>query len=112
MSGLRSRRKGAAWERELVRMFREVMPGAEISRGFQYRSGEDACDVEMPVFWVEAKRHKRVNIKAALRQAEEASPKGRVPVAVTKDDRAAAIASMRLDDFLELVEQWWAGRQG
>ena len=28
MSGARSRRKGAAWERELVHRFRDAMPGA------------------------------------------------------------------------------------
>ena len=33
MSGARSRRKGANYERELVHQFREVMPGAEIKRG-------------------------------------------------------------------------------
>ena len=110
MSGQRSRRKGAAWERELVRLFRDAMPDVEIRRGLQCRSGEEAPDVELPCFWLEAKRHQRTNIKAALRQAVETAPKGRWPVAVCKDDRQPAIVSMHLDDFLDLVTEWWTGR--
>lgn len=109
MSGRKSRIKGQVWERTLVRMFCEVMPDADIKRGIQYRSGEEAPDVETPCFWVEAKHHNRTNIKAALRQAIEAAPKGRWPVAICKDDRQPAVATMLLDDFLDLVSEWWAG---
>ena len=48
---------------------------------------DEVPDVEAPCFWVEAKHHNRTNIKAALRQAMEAAPKGRWPLAVCKDDR-------------------------
>jgi len=41
MSGAHSRRKGAAFERELVHRFREVMPDAGIRRGLQFRTGEN-----------------------------------------------------------------------
>ena len=109
MSGARSRRKGATWERALVKKFKEVMPGENIHRGFQCRSGEEAPDVDVPAFWVEAKAHNRTNIKAALEQAAEACGKGRWPLAICKDDRREPIAAMYLDDFLELVEQWWRG---
>ena len=110
MSGLRSRRKGAAWERALVRMFREVMPRAEIRRGLQSRSGQEVPDIEVPCLWIEAKRHRRTNIKAALRQAMETSPKGRWPVAVCKDDHQPAVVAMQLEDFLDLVAEWWEAR--
>ena len=111
MSGRRSRRKGAEWERVLVRMFREAMPRAQVRRGLQSRSGEEVPDVDLPCFWLEAKRHRRTNVKAALRQAVASAPRGRWPVAVCKDDREPAIVAMQLDDFLELVEQWWEGTQ-
>ena len=112
MSGLRSRNKGATWERILVRLFRQAMPEADVKRGFQYRSGQEACDVDATPFWVEAKHHHRTNIKAALRQAVDTAPHGRIPLAVCKDDRQPAIVSMQLDDFLELVSKWWAGVNG
>ena len=99
MSGAHSRRKGAAFERELVHRFREVMPDAGIRRGLQCRSGEEASDVEVPCFWVEAKHHHRTNVRAAMR-----------PIAVCKDDHATPLVTMQLEDFLELVREWWERR--
>ena len=111
MSGLHSRRKGHDFERLLVHRFREVMPGAEIHRGLQYRGGQEAPDVECPVFWIESKRGKKPNMRAALRQAAEAAPKGRIPIAVVRDDRAEATVTLLLDDFLEFIGEWWEGRR-
>lgn len=110
MTGKSSRIKGAAWEREVVSKLRYCMPDADIKRGLQYRTGEEAPDVDMPVFWPECKHHKRVNVRAALKQAVETAPKGRIPVAVCKDDRQPPIALLLLDDFLDLVREWWMRR--
>ncbi|MGI5865792.1 MAG: hypothetical protein ACOX6T_27560 [Myxococcales bacterium] len=110
MSGARSRRKGAAFERELVRRFREIMPDAGVRRGLQYRAGQEASDVEVPCFWVEAKHHHRTNVRAAMRQAIDACPPGRWPIAVCKDDHATPLVTMQLEDFLELVGEWWERR--
>lgn len=109
MGGAMSRRKGHRFERELVHQFREAMPGAEVRRGFQSRSGEEAPDVECPVFWIEAKRGKKPNVRAALKQANNATPKGRIPVAVIRDDREEAFVALSLDDFLDFVGEWWNG---
>lgn len=107
MSGARSRRKGADFERWMVHRFREAMPGAEVRRGLQYRGGEETPDIECPVFWPELKRGKKPNMRAALRQAIEASPDGRIPIAVVRDDRAEATVTLLLDDFLDLLGEWW-----
>lgn len=109
--GALSRRKGASFERELVQRFREVMPGAEVRRGLQCRSGTEAPDVDCPVFWPEAKRGRQPNVRRALRQAAEAAPPGRVPIAVIRDDRAEPFVALSLEDFLELVGEWWARRE-
>lgn len=108
--GALSRRKGRRFEQELVHLFREVMPGAEVRRGLQSRSGDEVADLDCPVFWIEAKRGRLPNVRAALRQAEAATPKGRIPLAVIRDDRAEAFVALSLDDFLELVREWWEGR--
>jgi hypothetical protein len=110
MSGLRSRRKGADWERELVHRFRNAMPDAGVRRGLQARSGQEVPDVDCPVFWVEAKRGKCPNVRRALAEAEADAAEGRVPLAVVRDDRAEPFVALRLDDFLELVTEWWARR--
>ncbi len=86
------------------------MPGADVRRGIQCR-GEEVADVDCPVFWVEAKRGKKPNIRGALRQAIEAAPKGRIPIAVVRDDHAEEIVTLLLDDFLDLVGEWWEARQ-
>jgi hypothetical protein len=110
MSGAHSRRKGADFERLLVQRFRDVMPDSGVRRGLQYRSGDEVPDVDVPCFWLEAKHHHRVNIREAMRQAIGCSAPGRWPLAVTKDDNAPALVTMQLEDFLELVREWWERR--
>ena len=110
MSGATSRRKGARFERELVHRFRDAMPEAEVRRGLQSRGGEEVADLDCPVFWPELKRGKKPNIRAALKQAIEAAPKNRIPIAVVRDDRAEAMVTLLLEDFLDLVSEWWVGR--
>ena len=110
MSGATSRRKGARFERAMVHRFREAMPDAEVRRGLQSRGGEEVADLDCPVLWPELKRGKKPNIRAALKQAIDAAPKGRIPIAVVRDDRAEEIVTLLLDDFLDLVSEWWTER--
>ena len=100
--GRGARIKGAAFERLLAKYFTDNTP-LEAKRGIgQTRSGgSEISDVDMPIIHVEAKRHKRCNIKAALRQAiDDANINGKIPVAITKDDRADILCTMRLDDWI------------
>ena len=110
MSGLKSRRKGHNYERELAARFREHFPHLDIKRGLgQVRGGDQGPDVDMPMFWVEAKRHKRCNVKAALKQAiidSANDEQKRIPVAVCRNDREEhASVSMRLSDFITILEK-------
>jgi hypothetical protein len=65
-------------------------------------------DVDAGPLWVEAKHRKQVSPGAALEQAQKDAGKGRVPVAVIKKNRKRPYAVMDLEDFLELVGEWWA----
>ena len=110
--GKMQRNKGARWERDLAKLFAGAMPGANVRRGLcQVRDSSEMADVENPVFWVEAKVGKKPNPRAALKQAVEAAPKGRVPVAVIKDDRQTPFVAMQLEDFLDFVGEWWERSQ-
>ena len=111
--GKKSRTKGARWEREVAIMLRDAMPGAEVKRGWQSRSGSDAPDVDCPCWWIECKVGKRPNLFGALHQAEEAAEgdrQKRAPVVVAKRDREPPVLAMRLDAWLELVGEWWEMR--
>ena len=111
MSGAASIRKGKNFERSTAARIRDAMPGATVQRGLQYRSGEEVADVEMPVFWLELKKHRLCNIRAALRQAQRTCPPGRIATAITQDDRARPMVTMDFDDWLEFVREWWDRRE-
>ena len=105
--GKLSREKGARFEREVARELREIF-GEDSRRGFQYRDGREAGDVLNPVFFIECKRHRRCNVKAALKQAvENCNDKTKYPIAVTRDDNERSIATMDFEDFKDLVREWW-----
>jgi hypothetical protein len=76
--------KGAAFERLIAREMRVIWPGARRGIG-QARSASEVPDVDGTPYWVECKRMKKCNIKAAIRQAQAATD-GRPILVVTKDD--------------------------
>ena len=101
MSGLRSRRKGAGFEREVAAMFRPIY-GEEVRRGYQTRDGSEAPDVDLTPWWIECKRGKKPNPRAALKQATEATD-GRPCIVIGRDDREEAWAFMRARDLLDIL---------
>ena len=106
--GAGARRKGAQFERDLAKLITENT-NVDAKRGLgQTRSGgEEVSDVDMDYIHIEAKRHKRCNIKAALRQAiSDASVNGKIPVAVTKDDREPILCTMLFDDWIKFLNSF------
>jgi hypothetical protein len=108
--GKRSRSKGKRGEQQAAAGLREIY-GPQVRRGWQAREGDDAADVEgVPGWFVEVKRHRRVNVRAAFEQATEARdgalkkghPGGRVVVAA-QDDRKEMLAVVSWEVFLELL---------
>lgn len=106
--GRGARTKGAAFERELAKYFTEnTKLTAKRGIGQTRSGGAEVSDVDMPIIHVEAKRHKRCNIKAALKQAiEDANVNGKIPVAITRDDRAEILVTMRLDDWIDMFNSY------
>ena len=104
--------KGKRFERELVQLFAAAAPGARVCRGFQWRDGAEAPDVDLPGFWLEAKVGARTNPRKALKQAKVAASFGRWPLAVCKDDHQTPTVTMSLPDFLIMYRQWYGSRIG
>jgi len=108
--GAGARRKGANFERSLANYFEEhttlvARRGLAQVRG----GGAEVSDVEINYIHIEAKNHKRCNIKAALEQAiNDSAANGKIPVAITKDDRKPILCTMLLDDWLELFNSYVA----
>jgi hypothetical protein len=107
--GRGARTKGANFERELAKYFNSHFHQMNAKRGLgQTRGGgEEIADVEMQYIHVEAKRHKRCNIKAALNQAiEDSKDKIKLAVAITKDDRKPILVTMQMEDWIELFKAY------
>ena len=106
--GKGARNKGANFERKLANILAESTP-LDARRGLaQTRGGgAEVSDVEIKYIHIEAKNHKRCNIKAALRQAiNDSSANGKIPVAITKDDREPVLCTMLLDDWIKFFNTY------
>ena len=103
-----SRDKGKRFEQKVARLFRKAFPhrADKIKRGQQTRYGTDAPDIEWAdPYWPECKHDERISPWAAIRQAVNDAPEGRVPVAICKKNRKAPIAVMLLEDWFDLIKE-------
>ena len=106
--GKGARAKGANFERWLANYLTEETE-LEARRGLaQTRGGgAEVSDVEIDYIHIEAKRHKRCNIKAALEQAiNDSSVNGKIPIAVTKNDREPVLCTMLLEDWVKFFNAY------
>lgn len=99
MTGRHSRNKGKRGEREVAALL-AARGFVGIKRGWQARQGNTECDVEGTRWWLEVKRGKRCNARAAYAQAC-ADTDGRVPVVVWRDDRSEWMVTLSFADFLD-----------
>jgi hypothetical protein len=110
-----SRRKGAAWQAELARRWREngTFGEAHSTQGAQVRSGrrlgKTPPDIDGTPFWCEAKHTRACNPVGALKQAEAErafADDPRPAIAVVRPHRtgaAQAVVSMRVETFELLI---------
>ncbi len=103
MTGRASRNKGAAFERLVANLLREIYPNAR--RGYQRRSGSDEPDVAGTPWWVEAKVSKATpQVYRAWWQAAKATD-GRNIMVVSKQDRTEPLVTIALADLLALLSR-------
>ena len=101
-----SRRKGAEGEREFARLVREH--GFDARRGQQFSGGADSPDVvtDIPGIHVECKRTNRLQLRAAMDQAERDAGGGQIPVVAHRADRQSWLVTLNADDFLKLFKNY------
>lgn len=99
---MNSRRKGAVGEREIAKYLREH--GYDAKRGQQYRGGADSPDVTgLTGFHIEVKRVERLDLNAAMEQSIKDSGKDEIPIVVHRRNNDYWKVTMRLDDFMEVI---------
>ena len=100
---MNSREKGAAGERELANILKEH--GYDTRRGQQFCGANgDADVVGLPGIHIECKRVERLDLYAAMEQAERDSREGETPVVMHRKNRQDWLVTMRLSDWLEMYE--------
>jgi hypothetical protein len=110
--GRGSRVKGASYERSVANTLKSVWPGAKRGIG-QTRNAGEVPDVSGTPWWIEAKFHKRVNIRKAHEQAIGARNVHRelhgtpyMPVLVVSRDNAKCdLATMTFEMFVDLMRE-------
>lgn len=103
--GRGARLKGANFERLLAKKLSDAL-GIEFKRGLGQtrKGGAEIADVvsdELTGIHIEAKRHIRCNIKAAMRQAvDDSQDTGKIPIVITKDDHSDILVTMKFEDWV------------
>lgn len=102
--GRKSRDKGAAGEREVIRLLRRVWPAAERNLDqVRETSGRDVTGT--PGWVVQVKRlAKAPAVEAMLREAQGEVGPDESAVLVIRGDRGEWLAVTYLDEYLDLVE--------
>lgn len=111
---IRSKDKGARFERQLAGIFRDH--GYDARRTAQYCGNTgDASDVAgLPGLHVEAKHCEQMRLYDWMAQAKhdaEAGGKGDLPAVFHKKNNAEILVTMTLDDFMNLYREWNAGHE-
>lgn len=100
---MNSNRKGKVGEREIARYLREH-GFTEARRGQQFHGGADSPDVVgLTGFHIEVKRVERLDLNAAMEQSIADSAADEIPIVVHRRDRDYWKVTMRLDDFMEVI---------
>lgn len=99
-----SKQKGARFERQLANILKER--GYAARRGVQYCGANgDADVVGLDGIHIEAKHQEKMYLYDWVDQAKSDAKEGEIPVVIHKKNRAKILATMELDDFLELYER-------
>lgn len=100
---MNSRTKGKVGEQEIARYLRKH-GFTEARRGVQYKGGSDSPDVlGMEGYHIEVKRVERLDLNAAMEQSIRDAAKDEIPVVMHRRNRDYWKITMRLDDFMEVI---------
>lgn len=101
-----SRQKGKRGELEAAALLREH--GFVARRGQQFAGGPDSPDLvtDLEGFHVEVKRTQRLDLYAAVSQADEEKKEGDQPLVLHRMNRRPWLVTMLAEDFFDLLNQY------
>lgn len=101
--GLLSKNKGKVGEREVAHTM--IRHGFEARRGQQFSGGDDSPDVKhsMEGFHIEVKRTERLNLNAAIKQANDDKTDKETALVVHRSNRQPWLVTMEFEEFLKLM---------
>lgn len=97
-----SRRKGNAGQLEVAKILGRLYCWAKSTAGSQ-SAGAVVPDVDGTPWWIEVKRHAKVNWRPAYRQAC-GDADGRLPMVAHRDDRGEWMVTLRLEHFVDAMD--------
>ena len=100
-----SRDRGAAFEREVVHLFKDW--GHEAFRTAQHmgKTGQ-APDVKVKGLHIEAKRRRSVAAMEWYKQALHDSRAGNLPTVIFRADNEPPMVMMAFEDWIQLYNEW------
>lgn len=109
---MKSKDKGARFERELASKLRAE--GYDCRRSAQYagNTGEAADVIGLPGIHIEAKHQETMRLYDWMEQAKrDASHNGRMPVVFHRKNNAETLVTMRFCDWIEIYREWEMGNR-
>lgn len=113
MGKINSREKGARFERELARTFREYgYTGSRRTAQYCGNTGDASDVVGLPGIHVEAKHQEKMCLYDWVAQAKRDSKgTGDLPAVFHKKNYAEVLVTMPLDDWMQLYREWEVGQE-
>ena len=107
---IKSKDKGARFERLLASRFREYGYGARRTAQYCGNTGDASDVVGLPGLHIEAKHQERMQLYDWMAQAKrDSSGTGRLPAVFHKKNNAEILVTMEFEDFMNLYREWEAG---
>ena len=105
---INSKAKGAAGEREIAGILRDVYGYTEAKRGQQYCGLAGNADVvdALPGIHMEVKRVEKLHFYDAMEQAKRDAMPGEMPAVFHRKNRSGWLVTMELDDFMRIYREW------
>lgn len=106
---INSKRKGAAGERELAKVFSAAGYPSRRTQQYCGNTGDAADVVGLPGIHVESKRVERLNIDDAMAQAKhDAFGSGKIPAVFHRRNNTRWKVTLDIDDFFKIYREWEA----